>query len=73
MSVFPLSDKTVHRCLSDMALNVKEQVLVLEVLFSIHIDKSDVASCAQVMTYMRYIREHVQEEFPLWQKKDLTP
>lgn len=68
LNVIPLSDNTVQRRISDMALDVKEQVLdgIRESpYFSIQIDEStDVANCAQLMTYVRYIRElNVQEEF----------
>lgn len=70
LNVIPLSDNTVQRCISDMALDVKEQVLdgIRESpYFSIQIDQStDVANCAQLMTYVRYI----QPWRMFWRKQD---
>jgi hypothetical protein len=68
LNAIPLSDNTVQRRISDMASDVKEQVLngVRESpFFSIQLDEStDVANCAQLMVYVRYIEElSVQDEF----------
>ena len=68
LNAIPLSDNTVQRRISDMASDVKEQVLngVHESpFFSIQLDEStDVANCAQLMVYVRYIEElSVQDEF----------
>ncbi|XP_056126207.1 zinc finger BED domain-containing protein 5-like [Rhinichthys klamathensis goyatoka] len=64
----PISDNTIQRRISDMACDVKEQVLdcVRESPFhAIQLDEStDVAHCAQLMVYVRFIKEHsVQEDF----------
>ncbi|KAM4592425.1 zinc finger BED domain-containing protein 5-like [Odontesthes bonariensis] len=64
----PLSDNTVARRISDMALDVKDQVIDAikeSKVFALQIDEStDVASCAQVLVYVRY-REclDIKEEF----------
>ncbi|KAM4565936.1 zinc finger BED domain-containing protein 5-like [Odontesthes bonariensis] len=64
----PLSDNTVARRISDMALDVKDQVIDAikeSKVFALQIDEStDVASCAQVLVYVRY-REclDITEEF----------
>jgi len=68
LNAIPMSDSTMQRCISDMASDVKEQVLYnvrKRLFFSIQLDEStDVASCAQLMVYVCYIKElSVQEEF----------
>ncbi|KAM3875808.1 ranBP-type and C3HC4-type zinc finger-containing protein 1-like [Diretmus argenteus] len=68
LDVIPMSDNTIQRRISDMAADVKEQVLdaIREShFFSIQLDESaDVANCAQLMVYVRFIKElSVQEEF----------
>jgi len=64
LNAIPMSDNTI----SDMASDVKEQVLDnvrKSPYFSIQLDEStDVASCAQLMVYVPYIKElSVQEDF----------
>ncbi len=64
----PLSDNTISRRISDMAQDVKEQVLDSvrhSPFFALQIDEStDVASCAQLLTYVRYVKNmDIQEEF----------
>lgn len=64
----PLSDNTISRHILDMAQDVKEQVLESvrnSPFFALQIDKStDVASCAQLLTYVRYVKNmNIQEEF----------
>ncbi|XP_061587400.1 zinc finger BED domain-containing protein 5-like [Cololabis saira] len=64
----PISDNTIQRRISDRAADVKEQVLDAipeSPFFSIQLDGStDVANCAQLMVYVRFIKElDVQEEF----------
>uniref|UniRef100_A0A9J7YY69 DUF4371 domain-containing protein n=1 Tax=Cyprinus carpio carpio TaxID=630221 RepID=A0A9J7YY69_CYPCA len=64
----PLSDNTISRRISDMAQDVKEQVLYSvrnSPFFALQIDEStDVASCAQLLTYVRYVKNmDIQEEF----------
>ena len=68
LDAIPVSDKTIQRQISDMACDVKEQVLdgVCESPFhTIQLDEStDIAHCAQLMVYIRYIKElSVQEDF----------
>ncbi|KAM3835905.1 zinc finger BED domain-containing protein 5-like [Diretmus argenteus] len=68
LDVIPMSDNTIQRRISDMAADVKEQVLdaIREShFFSIQLDEStDVANCAQLMVYVRFIKElSVQEKF----------
>ncbi|XP_075340393.1 SCAN domain-containing protein 3-like, partial [Odontesthes bonariensis] len=71
INAIPMSDKTIQRRISDTASDVKEQVLDnvrKSPFFSIQLEEStDVASCttcAQLMVYVRYIKElGVQEEF----------
>ncbi|KAF7643440.1 hypothetical protein LDENG_00239380 [Lucifuga dentata] len=67
LNTIPLSDNTIQRRISDMASDVKEQVLdnIRESpFFSIQLDEStDVANCAQLMVYVRYIKElSIQDE-----------
>ncbi|XP_055549359.1 zinc finger BED domain-containing protein 5-like [Wyeomyia smithii] len=65
-----LSDNTVQRRISDMSVNVKNQV-VSEIkaakfgLLSIQLDEStDVSSCAQLLVFVRYVFDNViKEEF----------
>ena len=63
-----LSDKTIRRRISKMSIDVKEQI-INEVknspLFSFQLDEStDVASCAQLLVFVRYIhRGDIKEEF----------
>ncbi len=64
----PLSDHTISRRISDMAQDVKEQVLDSirhSPFFALQIDEStDVASCAQLLTYVWYVKNmDIQEEF----------
>ncbi|XP_053170201.1 zinc finger BED domain-containing protein 5-like [Scomber japonicus] len=68
LDAIPMSDNTIQRRISDMAADVKEQVLDAirdSPFFSIQLDEStDVANCAQLMVYVRFIKElSVQEEF----------
>ncbi|XP_060780911.1 zinc finger BED domain-containing protein 5-like [Neoarius graeffei] len=68
LNAIPMSDNTIQRRISDMVSDVKEQVLDAireSPLFSIQLDEStDVANCAQLMVYVRYIKElSVEEEF----------
>ncbi|XP_022597516.1 zinc finger BED domain-containing protein 5-like [Seriola dumerili] len=68
LDAIPMSDNTIQRRISDMAADVKEQVLdtICESpFFSIQLDEStDVANCAQLMVYVRFIKElSAQEEF----------
>ncbi len=63
----PLSD-TISRCILDMAQDVKEQVLDSirhSPFFALQIDQpTDVASCAQLLTYERYVKNmDIQEKF----------
>ncbi|XP_068205248.1 protein FAM200A-like [Palaemon carinicauda] len=69
----PLSNSTVQRSISDMATDIKDQV-VQEIksstfgLFSIQLDEStDVASCSQLMVFARYVHSvQGKTEFPSW-------
>ncbi|XP_056243076.1 zinc finger BED domain-containing protein 5 [Seriola aureovittata] len=68
LDAIPMSDNTIQRHISDMADDVKEQVLDAireSPFFSIQLDEStDVANCATLMVYVRFIKElNVQEEF----------
>ena len=63
-----LSNDTIKRRISLMATDIKQQVIA-EIksfsMFSIQVDEStDVASCSQLLVFVRYIhREDVKEEF----------
>ena len=66
----PISNDTVHQRIVDMSADVKQQVIVeLKEAplgkFSIQLDEStDVAGCAQLMVFARYIgREDFKENF----------
>nr|ABF20549.1 transposase [Danio rerio] len=64
----PLSDNTISRRISDIAQDVKEQALDSvrhSPFFALQIDEStDVASCAQLLTYVRYVKNmDIHEEF----------
>lgn len=66
--MIPISDITIQRRISDVAYDVKQQVLdgVHESPFyAIQRDESaDVAHCAQLMVYIRFIKERsVNEDF----------
>ncbi|XP_073337223.1 zinc finger BED domain-containing protein 5-like [Pagrus major] len=68
LDAIPMSDNTIQHRTSDMAADVKEQVLDAireSPFFSIQLDEStDVANCAQLMVYVRFIKElSAQEEF----------
>ena len=68
LDAIPMSNNTIQRRISDMAADVKEQVLDAirkSPFFSIQLDEStDVANCAQLMVYVCFIKElGVQEEF----------
>ena len=57
-----LSDNTVQRRITDMTEDIKCQVLEnikkKSPIFALRLDEStDVASCAQVMVYVRYVHE----------------
>ncbi|XP_068234241.1 protein FAM200C-like [Palaemon carinicauda] len=75
----PLSNTTVTRRISDMATDIKDQV-VQEIkssafgLFSIQLDEStDVASCSQLMMFARYVHsDSFKEEFLFCSPLDLT-
>ncbi len=64
----PLSDNTISRRISDMAQDVKEQVLDSirhSPFFALQIvESTDVASCAQLLTYVQFVKNmDIQEEF----------
>ena len=66
----PLSNNTIQRRLSEMAEDIKQQI-VAEIqaaplkMFAIQLDEStDVARCAQLLVFVRYIKDgDFQEEF----------
>ena len=63
-----LSNDTIKRRISLMATDVKQQVIAeikSSPMFSIQVDQStDVASCSQLLVFVRYIHmEDVKEEF----------
>lgn len=68
MQQISLSNNTLQRRISHMSLDVKEQVLdeiKASPLFSFQLDEStDVASCSQLLVFMRYIHScDIKEEF----------
>ncbi|XP_032376013.1 zinc finger BED domain-containing protein 5-like [Etheostoma spectabile] len=68
LNVIQLSDNTIQRRISDMGADVRQQVVdsVRESpSFSLQLDEStDVANCAQLMVYVRFVKElNVHEEF----------
>ena len=70
MRQISLSNDTIQRRISDMSEDVKEQVInemKTSPLFSLQVDETtDVASCAQLLVFVRYIHlGDVKEEFLL--------
>ena len=68
LDTIPVSDNTIQRRISDMAYDVKEQVVNSvrkSPIHAIQLDEStDVAYCAQLMVYVRFIEElNVREDF----------
>lgn len=70
LAAVPLSNNTVQRRISNMADDIKDQVICQIKsspfgLFAIQLDEStDVASCAQLMVYARYVHNaDIKEEF----------
>ncbi|XP_062254936.1 zinc finger BED domain-containing protein 5 [Platichthys flesus] len=68
LDTIPVSDNTIQRRISDMAYDVKEQVVNSvrkSPIHAIQLDEStDVAHCAQLMVYVRFIEElNVREDF----------
>uniref|UniRef100_A0A3Q2PQY9 Uncharacterized protein n=1 Tax=Fundulus heteroclitus TaxID=8078 RepID=A0A3Q2PQY9_FUNHE len=68
LNVTQLSDNTIQRRISHMGADVRQQVVdsVRESpAFSLQLDETtDVANCAQLMVYVRYVKElNVNEEF----------
>ena len=62
------SNNTIQRGISEMSMDVKEQVLTeiqASPLFSFQLDEStDVSSCSQLLVFMRYIDSgDVKDEF----------
>ena len=60
-----LSDDTVKRRIAHMSLDVKQQEIKSSLFFAFQVDEStDVALCAQLLVYVRYIHEHdIKNEF----------
>ena len=63
-----LSNDTIKRRISQMSANVKQQVIneiKASLMFSLQLDEStDVASCSQLLVFVRYVHtEDVKEEF----------
>ena len=79
IAAVPLSNSTIQRRISDMATDIKDQV-VQEIkssafgLFSIQLDEStDVASCSQLMVFARYVHAgSFKEEFLFCSPLELT-
>ncbi|XP_060790841.1 zinc finger BED domain-containing protein 5-like [Neoarius graeffei] len=68
LDTISMSDNTIQRRISDMAYDVKEQVINCvrqSPIHAIQLDEStDVAHCAQLMVYVRFINEQrVHEDF----------
>ncbi|CAM1331733.1 Uncharacterised protein r2_g4062 [Pycnogonum litorale] len=70
LAAVPLSNSTVQRRISTMARDIQDQVIQQIKsssfgLYAIQLDEStDVASCAQLMVYARYVhKEEIKEEF----------
>lgn len=73
-----LSDNTVQRRISDMAQDIKEQV-ISEIklglgLFTLQLDETtDVANCSQLLVFVRYVRDNnFKEEFLFCQDLEAT-
>ncbi|KAG8236890.1 hypothetical protein J437_LFUL018926 [Ladona fulva] len=63
-----LSNNTIQRRISNMSMDVKEQIISeikASPVFSFQLDEStDVSSCSQLLVFMRYIHlEDIKEEF----------
>lgn len=68
MRQISLSDNTIRRRITEMALDVKEQVLSeikMSPLFAFQLDEStDVSSCSQLLAFVRYVHaDDMKEEF----------
>ncbi len=63
ISDIPLSNDTVSRCISDVASDVKEQLLANIMqgqYYALQLDEAtDVAGLAQMLTYVRYVKKIV--------------
>lgn len=72
-----LSNDTIMRRISLMSTDVKQQVtdeIKASPMFSIQLDEStDVASCSQLLVFVRYLdMEDVKEEFLYWNVSETT-
>ena len=68
MQQISLSNNTIQRRISNMSMDVKEQVLTeikASPFFSFQLDEStDVSSCSQLLVFVRYINSgDIKDEF----------
>ena len=68
MQQISLTNNTIHRRISNMSMDVNEQVLTeikASPLFSLQLDEStDVSSCSQLLVFVRYIHSgDIKDEF----------
>ncbi len=60
ISDIPLSNDTVSRRISDMASDVKEQLLaniMQSQYYALQLETTDVAGLAQLLAYVRYVKK----------------